>query len=137
MKRCLKIFGICLVALSASLYAQESEENFDDELLLEGEGLTIIRNAERQESKSGVSVVLSKEQMDTTARSGMVEDVMSSVSTLPGITFGGQWNKEPFYWIHKQRKMKHKPGALQGCVCRLQECYRSRSYWTQYKRQGL
>ena len=95
MKRCLKIFGICLVALSASLYAQESEENFDDELLLEGEGLTIIRNAERQESKSGVSVVLSKEQMDTTARSGMVEDVMSSVSTLPGITFGGQWNKEP------------------------------------------
>lgn len=95
MKRCLKIFGICLVALSASLYAQESEENFDDELLLEGEGLTIVRNAERQESKSGVSVVLSKEQMDTTARSGMVEDVMSSVSTLPGITFGGQWNKEP------------------------------------------
>lgn len=62
---------------------------------LEGKELVVARTAKKSEQQSGVSVVMTKEMMDTTARSGMVEDVMSSVSTMPGMTFGGQWNSEP------------------------------------------
>ncbi len=62
---------------------------------LEGKELIVARAAQKSSQQSGVSVVMTKEQMDTTARSGLVEDVMSSVGTMPGMTFGGQWNSEP------------------------------------------
>ncbi len=62
---------------------------------LEGKEIVVARASEKSEQKSGVSVVFTKEQMDTTARTGLVEDVMSSVNTMPGMTFGGQWNSEP------------------------------------------
>ena len=62
---------------------------------LEGKEIVVARSAQKNEQQSGVSVVMTKEQMDTTARTGLVEDVMSSVNTMPGMTFGGQWNSEP------------------------------------------
>lgn len=62
---------------------------------LEGKEIVVSRKAEKHTQESGVSVVMTKEQMDTTARTGLVEDVMASVNTMPGISFGGQWVKEP------------------------------------------
>lgn len=79
---------------------------------LEGKEIVVRRAAEKHTQESGVSVVMTKEQMDTTARSGLVEDVMSSVSTLPGMTFGGQWNSEPSVRGGYPREMAY---TLDGC----------------------
>lgn len=78
---------------------------------LEGKEIVVARAAQKSEQKSGVSVVMTREQMDTTARSGLVEDVMSSVNTMPGMTFGGQWNSEPSVRGGYPREMSY---ALDG-----------------------
>lgn len=89
--------------------------------ILEGEELVVqaSRNGKTDE-KSGVSIVRTSEEMKTTAQIGIVEDVMSSVSLLPGVgfkmgmnmepsirggypaemgvTFDGVYLLEPFYW---------------------------------------
>jgi hypothetical protein len=64
--------------------------------VIEGEELVVNRNApEKTEEKVGVSTVMTKEQMHTTANIGIAEDCMSSVRTLPGISFSGAWGSEP------------------------------------------
>ena len=75
--------------------AMQPDDNFDD-IIMEGEGLTLEQTADpEKEAVSGVSVVMNKEQIKTTAQIGLVEDVMSSVQTMPGVTFNGNWNSEP------------------------------------------
>lgn len=83
---------------------------------LEGKEIIVMRKAEKHTQESGVSVVMTKEQMDTTSRSGLVEDVMSSVSTMPGMTFGGQWNSEPSVRGGYPREMAY---TLDGCYLML------------------
>ena len=38
---------------------------------------------------------MDREEMDTVANIGLVEDIMSAVSTLPGVGFTGGWNSQP------------------------------------------
>lgn len=58
--------------------------------VIEGKELIVNRNApEKTEEKVGVSTVMTKEQMHTTANIGIAEDCMTSVRTLPGISFSG------------------------------------------------
>ena len=79
----------------ATQEAMQSDDNFDD-IIMEGEGLTLEQTANpEKEAVSGVSVVMDKEQIKTTSQIGLVEDVMSSVQTMPGVTFNGNWNSEP------------------------------------------
>ncbi len=62
------------------------------------EGTTLIVNRaapEATDEKAGVSTVITKEQMHTTANIGLVEDCMASVRTLPGIAYSGAWGSEP------------------------------------------
>ena len=65
--------------------------------LIEGNELVVNRSApEKAGEKTGVSTVITKEEMHTTANVGLVEDCMSSVRTLPGVSFGGSsWGSEP------------------------------------------
>lgn len=64
--------------------------------VIEGKELVVERSAPGvSDEQSGVSVVLDKETFESTSRMGLVEDVMSSVSTLPGITYGGGVATQP------------------------------------------
>ncbi len=64
--------------------------------IIEGEELVVERTAPgEKEEETGVSLVLDREEMETTANIGLVEDVMSTVKTLPGVSFTGGWDAQP------------------------------------------
>lgn len=64
--------------------------------VIEGKELLVSHSSpESKEEKPGVSTVITKEEMHTTANVGLVEDCMASVRTLPGVSFGGVWGSEP------------------------------------------
>lgn len=64
--------------------------------VIEGKELIVNRSSpETTEEKAGVSTVITKEKMHTTANIGLVEDCMASVRTLPGVSYSGAWGSEP------------------------------------------
>lgn len=64
--------------------------------VVEGQELVVNRaSPETQKEEIGVSTVMSKEQMHTTASMGLIEDCMASVRTLPGVSYSGTWGSEP------------------------------------------
>ena len=64
--------------------------------VIEGKELVVNRSSpDSKEEKTGVSTVITKEEMHTTANVGLVEDCMASVRTLPGVSFSGAWGSEP------------------------------------------
>ena len=64
--------------------------------IIEGEELVVERTAPGvKEETAGISVAMDREEMKTTANMGIVEDVMSSVKTLPGVSYAGGWNAQP------------------------------------------
>jgi len=64
--------------------------------VIEGKELVVNRSSpEKTEEKVGVAKVMTKEQMHTTANIGIAEDCMSSVRTLPGVSFSGAEGGEP------------------------------------------
>ncbi|MBE6353628.1 TonB-dependent receptor [Treponema sp.] len=64
--------------------------------VIEGEELIVKRTASRSGGeKTGVSTVISREEMQTTANVGIIEDCMSSVRTLPGVSYSGAWGSKP------------------------------------------
>ena len=81
---------------SSPLEQQEGADDEDYDDIMEGEGLTLESKSDpAKEAVSGVSVVMTKEEMQTTSQIGLVEDVMSSVSTMPGVSYSGGWESEP------------------------------------------
>ena len=77
-----------------------SDEEIEVELslssVIEGKELVVNRSApEKAEEKTGVSTVMTKEEMKTTANIGIAEDCMASVRTLPGVSYSGAWGSEP------------------------------------------
>lgn len=100
------IYSMIAFSVFSAAFAQTESEDFDEsEFFFEGEELVVEDNAERK-AESGVSVVLTKEQMDTTARLGLSEDIMNSVATMPGVAFSGQWESEPSVRGGYPREMK-------------------------------
>jgi len=64
--------------------------------VVEGEELVVERSAPgKSDEEAGVSLVMDAEEMETTANIGIIEDVMSSVKTLPGVSYTGGWNARP------------------------------------------
>ena len=64
--------------------------------VIEGQALVVNRaSPDGAEEKTGVSTVMSKEQMHSTANMGIMEDCMASVRTLPGVSYSGAWGTEP------------------------------------------
>jgi hypothetical protein len=79
-------------------------KEFDKEILvsmvlagvLEGEELVIEgKKTGKTDDKSGQSNVIDKEQLKSTANIGIVEDVMTSIKTLPGVGFTNGWGVLP------------------------------------------
>ena len=63
---------------------------------IEGEELVVERSAlGESDEEVGVSVVMDREEMSTTANIGIVEDVMSSIKTLPGVGYTSGWDAQP------------------------------------------
>lgn len=64
--------------------------------VIEGQALVVNRaSPDEAQEKTGVSTVMSKEQMHSTANMGLMEDCMASVRTLPGVSYSGAWGSEP------------------------------------------
>ena len=64
--------------------------------VIEGQTLVVNRAApDTAEEKTGVSTVMTKERMHSTANMGLMEDCMSSIRTLPGVSYSGAWGSEP------------------------------------------
>lgn len=64
--------------------------------VIEGKELVVNRTSpERSEEKAGISALITKEEMNTTANVGIVEDCLSSIRTLPGVSYSGAWGSEP------------------------------------------
>ena len=64
--------------------------------LLEGKELVIEeRSIGKKDEKVGVSTVVDKQMIDSSAKIGPVEDIMSSIKTLPGVAYGGKFDSKP------------------------------------------
>ena len=59
------------------------------ELVVEGSSPGI------SDETAGISIVMDREEMNTTANIGLVEDVMSTIKTLPGVGFTSSWDAQP------------------------------------------
>ncbi len=64
--------------------------------VVEGRELVVERAVPgKSDAASGISIVMDSRDMQATAEIGIVEDIMSSVKTLPGVGFAGGWNAQP------------------------------------------
>lgn len=64
--------------------------------VIEGKEIVVNRaSPETTQEKVGVSTVIAKEKMHSTASMGLIEDCMASVRTLPGVSYSGAWGSEP------------------------------------------
>ncbi len=64
--------------------------------IIEGDELVVERTAPGEtDEEVGVSVVMDREEMNTTANIGIIEDVMSSIKTLPGVGYTSSWDAQP------------------------------------------
>jgi len=64
--------------------------------IIEGKELVIEeKKGDKKDEKPGVSTVVGTEMINTSAMVGPVEDIMSSIKTLPGVSYGGKFNSEP------------------------------------------
>lgn len=63
---------------------------------IEGEELVVERTAPGEtDEEVGISIVMDRQEMNTTANIGIVEDVMSSIKTLPGVGYTSSWDAQP------------------------------------------
>jgi len=64
--------------------------------MIEGEELVVERKIRgKSDETAGISVVMDKEEMKVTANLGLVEDVMNTIKTLPGVGYTSSWNAQP------------------------------------------
>ncbi len=64
--------------------------------VLEGQELVVEKAVPlKSDTQAGVSVAVTDREMKSTAQIGIVEDVMSSIKTLPGVGYAGGWNARP------------------------------------------
>lgn len=70
--------------------------NLSIEEVIEGKELVVEKEAyQRADAESGVSVALTKEQIQTTSLIGVIPDVMTTIKTLPGVAYAGSFCQQP------------------------------------------
>ena len=91
-----KLAGYQSVSTKFSASDNEIQISMSIESVIEGQTLVVNRaSPDGTEEKTGVSTVMTKEEMHTTSNIGIMEDCMSSVRTLPGVSYSGAWGTEP------------------------------------------
>jgi hypothetical protein len=77
-------------------------ENFKEEVIiglslegvLEGNELVIEEESiDKKDEKVGVSTVIDENELKSTAEIGLIEDVLSTIKTLPGVTYSGGFDR--------------------------------------------
>jgi len=70
--------------------------NLSIEDVLEGKELVVEKETYQEtDAKTGISVVITRDQFDTVSMIGSIPDVMNSVKTLPGVTYMGTFSQQP------------------------------------------
>ena len=91
-----KLAGYQSASAKFSASDKEVQISMSIESVIEGQTLVVNRaSPDGTEEKTGVSTVMTKEKMQTTSNIGIMEDCMSSVRTLPGVSYSGAWGTEP------------------------------------------
>ncbi|MBO7122586.1 MAG: TonB-dependent receptor plug domain-containing protein [Treponema sp.] len=91
-----KLAGYQSASAKFSASDKEVQISMSIESVIEGQTLVVNRaSPDGTEEKTGVSTVMTKEEMHTTANVGLMEDCMSAVRTLPGVSYSGAWGTEP------------------------------------------
>ena len=91
-----KLAGYQSASTKFSAADKEVQISMSIQSVIEGQTLVVNRaSPDGAEEKTGVSTVMTKEQMHTTSNIGIMEDCMSSVRTLPGVSYSGAWGTEP------------------------------------------
>ncbi len=63
--------------------------------VLEGQGLVVERKAlQIKDEKSGVSTMVDKQEIKQTTK-GPLEDIMTTIKTLPGVSYAGKFSSRP------------------------------------------
>lgn len=66
------------------------------EEVMEGKELVVEKEAyQKADAESGISVALTKDQIQTTSLIGIIPDVMSTIKTLPGVGYAGSFCQQP------------------------------------------
>ncbi|MBQ6029133.1 MAG: Plug domain-containing protein, partial [Treponema sp.] len=91
-----KLAGYQSASAKFSSSSQEVQIPMSIASVIEGQELVVNRaSPDSTEEKTGVSTVMTKQEMHSTANVGIMEDCMSSVRTLPGVSYSGAWGTEP------------------------------------------
>ncbi|MBR5095645.1 MAG: TonB-dependent receptor [Treponema sp.] len=91
-----KLAGYQSASAKVSASDKEVQISMSIESVIEGQTLVVNRaSPDGTEEKTGVSTVMTKDEMHTTASVGLMEDCMSAVRTLPGVSYSGAWGTEP------------------------------------------
>lgn len=66
------------------------------EEIMEGKELVVEKEAyQTADDESGISIALTKDQIQTTALIGAFPDIMTTVKTLPGVGYAGSFSQQP------------------------------------------
>ena len=91
-----KLAGYQSASAKFSSSSQEVQIPMSIASVIEGQELVVNRaSPDSTEEKTGVSTVMTKQEMHSTSNVGIMEDCMSSVRTLPGVSYSGAWGTEP------------------------------------------
>ena len=91
-----KLAGYQSASAKFSSSSQEVQISMSIAGVIEGQELVVNRaSPDSTEEKTGVSTVMTKQEMHSTANVGIMEDCMSAVRTLPGVSYSGAWGTEP------------------------------------------
>ncbi|MBP5447392.1 MAG: hypothetical protein J6X95_04745, partial [Treponema sp.] len=91
-----KLAGYQSASAKFSSSSQEVQISMSIAGVIEGQELVVNRaSPDSAEEKTGVSTVMTKQEMHSTANVGIMEDCMSAVRTLPGVSYSGAWGPEP------------------------------------------
>jgi hypothetical protein len=76
---------------------KENETNITIKMAIQGviEGKELViekKSIGKNDEELGVSTVLDNKEFSSTAKMGMIEDVVSTIKMLPGVSYGGNYN---------------------------------------------
>jgi len=64
--------------------------------IIEGKELVIEeKKVDKKDEKSGVSTVIDSSMINSSAMVGVVEDIISAIKTLPGVSYSGKFSAQP------------------------------------------
>jgi|GEM_PF-6769893 len=86
----LDLIGYQTKKIKIEQFDNETIVKMNIESIIEGKEIIIEESKINKDEELGVSKVIDKNYLKSTAMSSMVQDVMSAIKTLPGVSYGGR-----------------------------------------------